>query len=46
MWLVEADNPGQVQDLMEEDPFWATGLRKSVRLLEWAQVFADGKKLI
>lgn len=46
MWLVEADNPGQVQALIEEDPFWPTGLRKSVRLLEWPRVFADGKKLI
>lgn len=46
MWLVEADNPGQVQDLIEADPFWPTGLRKSVRLLLWAQVFANGKQLI
>jgi len=46
MWLVEADNPGQVQDLIEADPFWTIGLRKTTRLLEWTQVFANGKKLI
>lgn len=46
MWLVEADSLGQVQELIEADPFWAIGLRKTTRLLEWSQVFADGKRLI
>ena len=46
LWIVEADIPGGVQSLLESDPFWPTGLRKSVRILEWTQVFADGERQI
>ena len=42
LWLVSADNREAVQALVEADPFWPTGLRKSIRILEWTQVFADG----
>lgn len=44
LWLVEAGNAQEVRALVEADPFWPTGLRKSVRILEWTQVFAEGKK--
>lgn len=43
LWLVESDNLQAVQSLIEADPFWPTGLRKTVRILEWMQVFSDGK---
>lgn len=46
LWLVEADSPDAVDALVKEDPFWSTGLRRSVRILHWSQVFADGKRLI
>jgi uncharacterized protein YciI len=46
LWLVEADAPEAVDALVKEDPFWPTGLRRSVRILRWAQVFADGKRRI
>jgi uncharacterized protein YciI len=46
VWLVEAQSADAVRALTEADPFWPTGLRKSVRVLEWKQVFADGKALI
>jgi uncharacterized protein len=46
MWLVEAADRADVQALVEADPFWPTGLRKSVRILRWNQVFADGKRRI
>lgn len=46
LWLVTADSPGDVRALVEADPFWPTGLRKSVRVLEWTQVFRDGKRRI
>ena len=46
LWIVQADNPQAVQSLLEADPFWPTGLRKSVRVLEWTQVFSDGKRRI
>jgi uncharacterized protein len=46
LWVVEADGPEAVDALVKEDPFWPTGLRRSVRVLTWSQVFADGKRLI
>jgi len=46
LWIVEADNAEQVQNLVETDPFWPTGLRKSIQILEWTQVYVDGKKQI
>lgn len=45
LWLVEADSSQAVGELIEADPFRPTGLRKSIRVLQWTQVFArDGKK--
>jgi uncharacterized protein len=46
LWLVEADSAEQVRRLCENDPFWPTGLRKSVQIYEWTRVFADGERLI
>lgn len=45
-WLVDCPRPEAVHALIQEDPFWPTGLRKSVRVLSWQQVFADGQRLI
>ncbi len=45
-WIVEVDSPQAIQSLIETDPFWPTGLRKSVRVLELTQAFADGKRQI
>jgi len=42
LWLVEAADRGQVEQLVRTDPFWPTGLRDAVRVLVWNQVFADG----
>lgn len=44
LWLVEAENWARVDALIHEDPFWPTGLRRSVRVLTWNQVFADGAR--
>jgi uncharacterized protein len=46
LWLVEAANAADVAALTQSDPFWPTGLRQSVRVLEWTQVFADGRRKI
>ena len=46
LWLVEADNLEEVRALYQADPFWPTGLRKSVRVLEWKQVFVGGKRML
>jgi uncharacterized protein YciI len=39
LWIVEAENADAVRALVEADPYWPTGLRKSVRIFEWEQVF-------
>jgi len=46
LWLVEAGSDEDVDALVKEDPFWPTGLRHSVRILRWSQVFRDGRKLV
>jgi uncharacterized protein len=46
LWLVEADSAAAVTVLYQEDPFWPTGLRRSLRVLEWTQVFAAGRRRI
>lgn len=46
LWLVEAADRTAVTALYEMDPLWPTGLRRSVEVLEWRQVFADGRRLI
>ena len=45
LWLVEAEDADAARRLVEADPFWPTGLRRSVRVLEWRRVFADGRRL-
>jgi uncharacterized protein YciI len=45
LWLVEADTPDAVDELVRNDPFWPTGLRRSARVLAWKQVYADGARL-
>ena len=44
LWLVEAPDAAAVRALVEADPFWPTGLRKSVRILRWQRVFVDGRR--
>ena len=46
LWIVNANDPFEIDALVKEDPFWPTGLRKSVRIFVWNQVFADGRPLI
>ncbi len=46
LWIVETDNLQTLQSLIKFDPFWPTGLRKSIRILEWTRVFADAKRLV
>jgi len=45
LWIVEADSASDVKRLVETDPFWPTGLRKTVHIQIWKQVFANGKNL-
>ncbi|MDY0872331.1 YciI family protein [Dongia rigui] len=39
MWLVRAETPDVVEELVRADPFWPTGLRRSHRVLQWQRVF-------
>jgi uncharacterized protein YciI len=45
LWLVEAPDAAAVKALTREDPFWAAGLRRTIRIQQWARVFADGRRL-
>jgi uncharacterized protein YciI len=45
LWLVEAQDRQEVDGLIEADPFRNTGLRRSIRVLVWRQVFAEGRRL-
>ena len=45
LWLVEAEDLAAVQALHQGDPLWPTGLRKSVQVFGWRQVFAEGRRL-
>jgi uncharacterized protein YciI len=45
LWLVEAADHADVVALYQADPFWPTGLRKSVEVFAWRQVFADGRRM-
>jgi uncharacterized protein YciI len=46
LWLVEAPDVAEVERLVKADPFWSAGLRKSVQVLAWNRVFADGVRLL
>jgi uncharacterized protein YciI len=46
LWLVDAADKAAVDKLVRDDPFWPTGLRRSVSVLEWTRVFADGARRI
>ncbi len=46
LWLVDTEDQTAVEALIEADPFWPTGLRKSVRVRRWKQVYSDGKRQI
>jgi uncharacterized protein YciI len=46
LWIVDAQSAKEVEALTRADPFWPTGLRRSVKVFAWKQVFADGKRLI
>ncbi|KNG93600.1 YciI family protein [Pseudaestuariivita atlantica] len=46
LWIVTADTPDLVTQLIHADPFWPTGLRASYAIIPWRRVFAAGSRLI
>lgn len=45
LWLVAAPDAASVGRLVEADPFWPTGLRRSVRIRRWHRVHAGRERL-
>jgi hypothetical protein len=45
LWLVDAASREAVMELVHADPFWPTGLRNTVHVIQWAQVFAEGRRV-
>ena len=39
IWLVQAVGMTEAEALLQQDPFWTAGLRKSVRVSYWAKAF-------
>ncbi|MDO6726585.1 MAG: YciI family protein [Cognatishimia sp.] len=39
LWVMTAETEEDVVRYVREDPFWATGLRKSFRIMQWRQWF-------
>ncbi|MEM9045822.1 MAG: YciI family protein [Pseudomonadota bacterium] len=46
LWIVDASTEDRVRALIRADPFWPTGLRAGYEILNWRQVFAEGKRLV
>jgi uncharacterized protein YciI len=44
VWIVDCESGEDVERLIHGDPFWPTGLRKSVTILKWRLVYADGRR--
>lgn len=45
LWLVEVTRREDVEQLVLDDPFWPTGLRRDARILACHRVFADSVRL-
>lgn len=44
LWTVEADTFDDALALTREDPFYPTGLRRKITVLEWKQVFNNTER--
>lgn len=39
IWIVNVPSKADAEELLQRDPFWIAGLRKSVRVSHWAKAF-------
>lgn len=46
LWIVEACNKAAVMEIIQSDPFWKGGLRKSWVIQHWSRAFEDRQVLI
>lgn len=42
LWLVRADDVAEVRELVQQDPFWRGGLRRSLEIRLWCRGFPAG----
>ena len=40
-WIVNAVDRAAVDSLLHSDPFWTSGLRDTVRILQWSVAFPE-----
>jgi uncharacterized protein len=45
-WIVEAQDKNEVEHLLQSDPFWVHGLRKSREILHWYKAFPERRVLV
>ena len=41
LWFIEASDRAAVEALLDQDPFWINGLRKSRSILQWHRAVPD-----
>ncbi|MCU6433719.1 YciI family protein [Undibacterium sp. Jales W-56] len=46
LWIVQAEEKNQIEQLLVEDPFWKAGLRERVEISFWSKAFPDRMTLI
>ena len=39
LWIIAAETKAAAEALVENDPFWKAGLRKSVRVSHWSKAY-------
>lgn len=46
LWIVEAASKESVLQLIETDPFYASGLRQSIEVLHWSEALPESRVLV
>jgi uncharacterized protein YciI len=41
LWIVQANDKSEVEELFKTDPFWVNGLRQGYEILYWYKAFPD-----
>ncbi|MFZ6708628.1 YciI family protein [Undibacterium sp. TC9W] len=41
LWIIEAKDRAEVENLWRTDPFWLHGMRESVEILHWSKAFPE-----
>lgn len=42
LWIVQARDVSEVEEIYQSDPFWKNGLRKSVEIKVWNRTMPEG----